>query len=110
MLISKKKLIAASDTDSVVTGLTSGHAVRGVKNKFTEMFLALERQCTPRRRTCSLGNRTNRLAAVDGDVENGMVQAGQSLLPLTKIEPVKDIIETIMAEANKSLAQASELL
>ncbi len=106
----KEKLIAASDTDSVVTGLTSGHAVRGVKNKFTEMFLALERQCTPEEELARLATGTNRLAAVDGDVENGMVQAGQSLLPLTKIEPVKDIIETIMAEANKSLAQASELL
>lgn len=106
----KEKLIAASDTDSVVTGLTSGHAVRGVKNKFTEMFLALERQCTPEEELARLATGTNRLAAVDGDVENGMVQAGQSLLPLTKIQPVKDIIETIMAEANKSLAQASELL
>ncbi len=106
----KEKLIAASDTDSVVTGLTSGHAVRGVKNKFTEMFLALERQCTPEEELARLATGTNRLAAVDGDVENGMVQAGQSLLPLTKIEPVKDIIESIMAEANKSLAQASELL
>jgi len=106
----KQKLIAATDTDSVVTGLTSGHAVRGVKNKFTEMFLALERQCTPEEELARLATGTNRLAAVDGDVENGMVQAGQSLLPLTKIEPVKDIIETIMAEAKKSLAQASELL
>jgi len=106
----KQKLIAATDTDSVVTGLTSGHAVRGVKNKFTEMFLALERRCTPEEELARLATGTNRLAAVDGDVENGMVQAGQSLLPLTKIEPVKDIIETIMAEAKKSLAQASELL
>jgi len=106
----KQKLIAASDTDSVVTGLTSGHAVRGVKNKFTEMFLALERQCTPEEELARIATGTNRLAAVDGDVENGMVQAGQSLLPLTKIEPVKDIIEQIMIEAKKNLAKASELL
>ncbi|MBC8014222.1 MAG: nitronate monooxygenase [Sporomusaceae bacterium] len=106
----KQKLIAATDTDTVVTGLTSGHAVRGVKNKFTEQFLALERQCTPEDELARLATGTNRLAAVEGDVENGMVQAGQSLLPLTKIESAKDIIENIMFEARQVLAKAPELV
>lgn len=106
----KQKLIAATDTDTVVTGLSSGHAVRGVKNKFTEHFLALERQCTPEDELARLATGTNRLAAVEGDVENGMVQAGQSLLPLTKIESAKDIIENIMIEARQVLAKAPELV
>ena len=95
----KQKLISASDTDSVVTGLLSGHAVRGVKNKFTERFLELERQHVPEAELAALATGTNRLAAIDGDVENGMVQAGQSLLPLTKIESAKVIIEHIIEEA-----------
>lgn len=37
----KEKLIAASDTDSVVTGLTSGHVVRGVKTSLQKCFLHL---------------------------------------------------------------------
>ena len=106
----KQKLISSTDTDSVVTGLTSGHAVRGVKNKFTEHFLALERQCTPEDELARLATGTNRLAAVEGDVENGMVQAGQSLLPLTKIESAKDIIENIIIEARQVLAQAPKLV
>ena len=88
----KQKLIGASDTDTVVTGLTSGHAVRGVKNKFTDNFLALERKGTPEEELARLATGTSRLAAVEGDVENGMVQAGQSLLPLIKIEPAQVII------------------
>ncbi|AIF50080.1 nitronate monooxygenase [Pelosinus sp. UFO1] len=96
----KHKLIAATDNDSVVTGALHGHAVRGVKNKFTDRFLELERQHTSEEELARLATGTNRLAAIDGDVENGMVQAGQSLLPLTKIEPVKDIIEHIIEEAS----------
>lgn len=106
----KQKLIAATDTDTVVTGLASGHAVRGVKNKFTDNFLTLERQGTPEAELAILATGTSRLAAVEGDIENGMVQAGQSLLPLVKIEPAKDIIDAIMLEAKQILAKASDLL
>jgi enoyl-[acyl-carrier protein] reductase II len=38
-----------------------------------------------------------------------MVQAGQSLLPLRKIEPVKKIIDDIMAEAVRVLVGAPNL-
>ncbi len=106
----KQKLIEAVDTDTVVTGLTTGHGVRGLKNKFTEKFLSLERQGTPSAELDEIARGTNRLAAVEGDVENGMVQAGQSLLPLQKIEPARSIIENIMAEAYAVLAKAPEML
>ena len=106
----KQKLIAATDTDSVITGSLSGHAVRGVKNKFTTHFLELEKNHTPEDELARLATGTNRLAAVDGDVENGMVQAGQSLLPLTKIEPAKIIIENIMQEAKQVLANVPKLV
>ncbi|MBP2628296.1 MAG: 2-nitropropane dioxygenase [Firmicutes bacterium] len=106
----KQKLIAASDTDTVVTGFTSGHAVRGIKNKFTQHFLELERQGTPEAELARLATGTNRLAAVEGDIENGMVQAGQSLLPLVKIEPAKKIIQAIMSEVEQVLAKAPDLV
>ena len=56
-----------------------------------------------------LATGTNKLAAVEGDVENGMMQAGQSLLPLRKIEPVQDIIGSIMKEARDTLARAKDI-
>lgn len=106
----KQKLIEAVDTDSVVTGQTSGHGVRGLKNKFTEHFLALEKQAAPQEELNQLAAGTSRLAAIDGDIENGMVQAGQSLIPLKKIEPAAAIIDTIVAEARQALAKASNLM
>lgn len=105
----KQKLIEAVDTDTIVTGQTIGHAVRGVKNKFSLNFVELEKKGTPEEELIKLATGTNRLAAVDGDIENGMVQAGQSLLPLKQIEPAKDIVESIIAEARAVLLQAPEL-
>lgn len=106
----KQKLISAVDTDSVVTGLLSGHGVRGLRNAFTDKYLALERQCTPQAELNNLATGTNRLAAIEGDVENGAVLAGQSLLPLKKIEPAATIIENIVNEAREVLVNAHGLL
>lgn len=106
----KQKLIDAIDTDTIVTGLTMRAAVRGVKNAFTEKFVALEHAGdTPREELSAMVRGTNKLAAIDGDVENGMVQAGQSLLPLKKIEPVAVIIETMVKEAREALRKAAEI-
>lgn len=105
----KAKLIEAADTDSIVTGQTIGHAVRGVKNKFSLNFVDLEKKGTSEEELIKLATGTNRLAAVDGDVENGMVQAGQTLLALKKVEPAKVIIDTIIAEAKETLAKAQKI-
>lgn len=105
----KNRLIAAIDTDTVVTGQFSGHAVRGLHNRFTETFLQMERQCAPQADLESFATGTSRKATVEGDVENGMIHAGQSLLPLRKIEPVQTIIESIMAEARERLARKNYL-
>ncbi len=43
-------------------------------------------------------------AAIDGDVENGSVMAGQSVGMVKKIQPVKDIIENLVTEATEYLA------
>ncbi len=106
----KQKLIEAVDTDTIVTGQTIGGAVRGIRNKFAEEFVALEHSGkADKEMLLKLAAGTNKLAAVDGDVENGMMQAGQSLLPLQKIEPVAVILQTMVQEARQTLQQAAIL-
>lgn len=106
----KQRLLEATDTDSVVTGYTTGHGVRGVRNSFTDKYLALERQGIPVEELDKLATGTNKLAAVEGDMENGMIQAGQSLLPLKQLEPVRTILERIISETEEVLGSASNLL
>lgn len=106
----KQKLIEAIDTDTIVTGLTLGGAVRGIKNKFSTEFVQKENEGkTSKEELIRLATGTNKLAAVDGDVVNGMMQAGQSLTVLQKVEPVATIIENIMKQARETLALAATI-
>lgn len=106
----KQKLIEAVDTDTIVTGLTLGGAVRGIKNKFSIEFVQKENEGkTSKEELIRMATGTNKLAAVEGDVVNGMMQAGQSLTVLQKVEPVATIIEDIMKQARETLSAAATI-
>ena len=51
-----------------------------------------------------------RNAAVEGDVEHGSLMAGQSVGMLDKVQPLRDILQDLVDEADQGLAQAAELL
>lgn len=106
----KQKLIEAVDTDTIVTGLTLDGAVRGIKNKFSTEFVQKENEGkTSKEELIRMATGTNKLAAVEGDVVNGMMQAGQSLTVLQKVEPVATIIEDIMKQARETLSAAATI-
>lgn len=104
--LAKEKIIQATDTDSAVTGFSRGHGVRGLRNSFTERYLEMERQGIPTEELNKLATGTNRLAAIEGDVENGLVQVGQSLNPLKEIKPAAAIMEEIIAQTKETLSRA----
>lgn len=99
----KKRIIESQDIDSVITGYTRGHGVRGIRNSFTDKYLELEMQGAPDEVLSELSKGTNRLAAIDGDIENGLVQVGQSLSLLNEIKPVKTVVEDLIREAEITL-------
>lgn len=102
------EIIKATDTDSVVTGFSRGAGVRGLKNKFTEYYLELERKGAPQEELDRISAGTSKLASVEGDVENGVVQVTQSLNVLTGIKPVKEVMETLVAETKAALERAGQ--
>lgn len=105
----KKAILNATDTDSAVTGQSRGHGVRGLKNEFTEAFLAKERAGVPDEELNKMATGTNRLAAIDGDINNGLVQVGQSLNVLKDIKPCAEVVENLVAEARAALANAKNI-
>ncbi|MDR5659360.1 nitronate monooxygenase [Serpentinicella sp. ANB-PHB4] len=105
----KNKIINAQDVDSVITGYTTGHGVRGLKNQFTEKYLELEFSGAPSEKLDELAIGTNKKAVVDGDTENGFVIVGQSLNPLTKIQSSSEIVKEIMMETKNTLENASKI-
>lgn len=86
--------------------------VRALTNKATDEFTRCQHEVISKFRAGELDKKEAQLkiehfwagalrkAVIDGDVENGSVMAGQSVGMVTKIEPVKDIIGEIIAQAN----------
>ncbi len=106
----KQAIIAASDTDSTVTGFTRNDSVRGLKNKWSESYLAKEYSGAPTEELMEMARGTNWKGGREGDTENGFVLVGMSLNRLTKIQPVQEIIDELVAETESRLALAGGLL
>lgn len=105
----KEAILNAIDTDSEVTGFSRGTAVRSLRNDFTEEYLALERSGAPQADLNKLATGTNRLGSVEGDINRGVVQVGQSLNVLKDILPCKEVIERLISEAKATLAKAKDI-
>ncbi len=99
----KDKIINAKDRDALVTGRSTGHPVRVIKNQFTREFLELEKQNTPIEELERIGAGKLRIAVVDGDVDKGSVMSGQIAGMVNDIKDCKVIIDDIIMEAKTLL-------
>lgn len=109
----KDRVLAAIDTDTVVTGKFLKHAVRSLKNELTEKYQSLEfgivRDKPVQEEMENLGTGALR-RAVEGDIENGTICAGQ-IAGMVKTEATcQEIIDRIMGDAETILKNAGSLL
>ena len=95
----KEKLIKAKDIDSEVTGRSTGHPVRQIRNKMTKEYLKLESQGASLEEMEKLTLGSLRRAVIDGDVQNGTVMAGQIAGLLKEEQTCSEIIKDIMDQA-----------
>lgn len=106
----KKAIVGARDRDAVVTGRSTGHPVRNLKNTLTKKLDKLERQGVDPKKIEELGSGKLRDAVIDGDIKEGSVMAGQIAGMISEIKPVKEIIEEIILETEKTINKSYELL
>lgn len=99
----KEKLLKARDIDSEVTGMSTGHPVRSLRNKMTREYLRLEQEGADFETLEKLGLGALRRAVVEGDVVNGTVMAGQIAGMVNKEQTCEEMIQEIMAQAEKLL-------
>lgn len=88
----KKKVIKASDIDSAVTGMSTGHPVRCLRNKMTRQYLELERSGADFMELEKLTLGSLRNAVIDGDVTDGTVMAGQISGLISEEKSCKEIV------------------
>jgi len=99
----KQAIIKAKDRDTVVSGRSTGHPVRSIKNKLTKLYEEKEKQGAPAEELEKLGVGSLKFAMIDGDVDNGTVMAGQIAGMVNEIKPAKAIIDGIMQGAGAVL-------
>ena len=74
----KERVLAAKDADTIVTGRGSGHPVRCLKNKFARTVRKLEGDLAQNGDELEAMYVGSLRRAVEGDVDNGTMMAGQS--------------------------------
>ena len=102
----KNRILAAKDIDSVVTGRSTGHPVRLLRNQMTREYLELEKQGASfeELEMLTLGGR--RKAVQEGDIKNGNVMAGQIAGLIKETKSCREIIEELMAQTEAVLERA----
>ncbi|OUQ70360.1 nitronate monooxygenase [Eubacterium sp. An11] len=99
----KNKVVKAKDIDTKVTGRSTGHPVRCIRNKQTQEYLRLESEGATLEELEHLTLGGLRKAVVDGDVINGSVMAGQIAGLVKEIRSCKDIVKGLNAQAEELL-------
>jgi enoyl-[acyl-carrier protein] reductase II len=101
----KKCIIASKDIDSAVTGRSTGHPVRSIRNNMTRNYLKLEKEgkSFEELELITLGSLKN--AVLQGDIVNGSVMAGQIAGLISKEQSCKEIVEEIISEAKRLLKE-----
>lgn len=106
----KEKIIKAKDIDSTITGTTTGHPVRCLKNKMTREYLRLEKEGADFMELEKLTLGSLRSAVMDGDTINGTLMAGQIAGLVKSEDSCKEIIEELVSDASAHLQAVTKLV
>jgi len=100
----KEKIIQANERSAVISGQSTGHAVRCLENRLTRQFEEMEKTGTSKEALEAFGLNKYYQGAIEGDLEGGSLLAGQIAGLIKDIKPAKVIIEEMIAEAEAVIA------
>lgn len=106
----KNLILKSRDRDAIVTGRSTGHPVRTLKNKLAKDILNMEKEGANPLDIDQKGVGSSRMAVVNGDVDNGSFMAGQIASYINDVKPCKQIIEDIMEESKSILSKINKKL
>ena len=102
----KDRLIAANDTDSMITGRITGHPVRIVKNKFARQLREIEMGDLPvaekLEKIEDVTKGSFRKAVEGGDMDGGSVMSGQIAGLIKQKDSALNIILSILGESKEA--------
>lgn len=104
----KDAIIKAKDIDSKVTGRSTGHPVRTLRNAQTLKYIKLEQEGTNFEELERLTEGGLRRAVIEGDVKTGSIMAGQIAGLIKTKMSVEDVIQSILTEAKHTLKESQK--
>ena len=95
----KQAVLEAIDTDTTMTGRTTGLQFRVRKNMLSEKILEMEREGRPREEIDALTIGSLKKAALEGETNWGSLMMGQVAGLIRDIRPVGEMMDQIVASA-----------
>lgn len=102
----KQRILKAKDIDSCVTGRTTGHPVRALRNQMTKEYLRMEKEGTSFEELELLTLGSLWKAVVEGDTVNGSVMAGQIAGMVKEELSCQELIEKLVKETDALIGGA----
>jgi enoyl-[acyl-carrier protein] reductase II len=93
----KQAILRAKDTDTLVTGRSTGLQFRILKNMLATRIQHMEREGKKREEIDSLTIGSLRKAAVQGDLQWGSVMLGQVAGMIHEIQPIKKVLDDMVS-------------
>lgn len=103
----KKAILKAKDIDTKVTGRTTGHPVRALRNQMTREYLKKEAEGVSFEELELMTLGGLRKAVVDGDVVTGSVMAGQSAGLVEEEMTCAELIQKLVKETDSMMKGTS---
>lgn len=105
----KQRVQKAGDIDTMVTGRRLGHPVRSLRSPFSLAYARAEADpAVSDEQLEAMAAGSLRLAACEGDLQNGCFLAGQCAALVKREQPAAEIIREIFAEAETLLKGANQ--
>ncbi|KAI4449406.1 NADH:quinone reductase [Eubacterium plexicaudatum ASF492] len=99
----KERIVKAKDIDSEVTGRSTGHPIRVLRNQMSRDYLKMEKAGASFEELETLTLGSLRKAVMDGDVKGGSLMAGQIAGLVKQENTCEEIVEEIINGAKELL-------
>ncbi len=105
----KERILKAKDIDTRVTGRSTGHPVRVLRNDMVKQYTEMEQNGASFEELEQMTSGSLRRAVVDGDVKTGSLMAGQCAGMISGQESCEEVIRGIVEEAEDLLKRGGDL-
>ncbi|MDI3257708.1 MAG: nitronate monooxygenase [Kyrpidia sp.] len=106
----KRRLVESGDESTVVIERSQGRVTRVLRNPFSEKILELEKHRPSMEELLPfIVGRNNRVAAIEGKIDEGYMNAGQGTGLIREVRPAGEVVRELAAEAARALQRGPVL-